>query len=509
VTLFEVAAQRSCPDFEIDDDALPVVVEICRLVGGLPLAIELVAAHAGLLSIRQLEEQLDRVLDADTSTRRDGAERHRTMQRTIDWSYQSLSASEQELLGRLAVFRATPSWNDVRAIASGDDVAVFAALASLTDKCFLRSRDTGGVPRFVMPVLIRRFAIEASTRAGTLHDARDRHAAHINAAVAEAENERWRSDTDAWFVVLSVWWDDIDQSLAFDFDTGNPVRGAATVARLYASRLRRGDMTAAEQWTARAMPHVDDLDAIDAGLLHTGAGYLAFLRHDTATAHDQFRRALDKFEQAGHARYVALAMVDVAGTALGGTTNLDSAISRCLRGVELAREVGEPSLIAHGVNVLGELYRYAGANESAQLAYEEALELARSRGDRSHVIVLQLNLAALAIEADDASNAGDLTRDALHRASEIGATHLVASALAMLAGVLARTANPELAARVLGASDAALAALGASRGPSEVPADQRLRDRLSAALGGERFRQLVAEGALLSLDDAVALATGA
>jgi tetratricopeptide (TPR) repeat protein len=156
-------------------------------------------------------------------------------------------------------------------------------------------------------------------------------------------------------------------------------------------------------------------------------------------------------------------MVDVAGTALGGTTDLDAAINRCRRGVELAHEVGEPPLIAHGVNVLGELYRYAGANQPARLAYEEALDLARSRGDRSHVVVLQLNLAALAIEAEDASKADDLARDALHQASEIGATHLVASALAMLAGILVRTADPELAARVLGASDAALVALAKPR----------------------------------------------
>src|SRR3712207_5195722 len=104
VRLFIERARAAKPDFAVDNRNAPAVAEICHLLEGLPLAIELAAARVRLLTPQAILSRLDASLDLLTGGPRDLPTRQQTLRNTIDWSYGLLDGNEQRLLARLGVF---------------------------------------------------------------------------------------------------------------------------------------------------------------------------------------------------------------------------------------------------------------------------------------------------------------------------------------------------------------------------------------------------------------------
>jgi hypothetical protein len=104
VTLFVDRAQAVDPEFAVTEANTPVLAEICRRLDGLPLAIELAAAHIRLLTPQALASRLGRRLQLLKGGPRDVSARQQTLRATIDWSYDLLETDEQTLFARLAIF---------------------------------------------------------------------------------------------------------------------------------------------------------------------------------------------------------------------------------------------------------------------------------------------------------------------------------------------------------------------------------------------------------------------
>ena len=185
IQLFVDRARVVDSAFELTDDNAPAVVEICRRLDGLPLAIELAAARLRLFSPDVLRDRLDDRLGLLRSGPRDLPERQQTLRSTIDWSYELLEPAEQRLFELLAVFADA----DVAAIeAVADDIAtaegvigdVLDGLAGLVEKSLLRRVDEpGGEPRVAMLQTIRAFATDRlDQRPDAAQRARQAHALH-------------------------------------------------------------------------------------------------------------------------------------------------------------------------------------------------------------------------------------------------------------------------------------------------------------------------------------------
>jgi tetratricopeptide (TPR) repeat protein len=115
VRLFIDRAQAVKPDFQVTNLVAPAVAELCARLEGIPLAIELAAARAQVLTPSQMLAQLSRRFDFLVSRKRDATGRHRTLREAIDWSYQLLSPELQRFFCRLSVFRGGWTGRDGRA----------------------------------------------------------------------------------------------------------------------------------------------------------------------------------------------------------------------------------------------------------------------------------------------------------------------------------------------------------------------------------------------------------
>jgi predicted ATPase len=194
VTLFVDRATRVRPDFALTVDNAAAVAAVCARLDGLPLAIELAAARTRVLPPRALLQRLGDTavggaLHVLTEGPRDTPLRHRTLRDTVEWSYALLSAAEQVLFRRLAVFVSGCTLDAAEAVcgtATGGahDVDVLAGVASLADKSLLVPESgPEDEARFGMLETIREFAWERLVQSGEESSIRGRHSAYYRAMV--------------------------------------------------------------------------------------------------------------------------------------------------------------------------------------------------------------------------------------------------------------------------------------------------------------------------------------
>jgi predicted ATPase/class 3 adenylate cyclase len=161
VRLFIERARAYKSAWTITNENAPAVAEICYRLDGLPLAIELAAARVRLLPPRQILAQLDSRLTFLKSPARDLPTRQQTLRGAIDWSYNLLSAEEQDLFRRLAVFVSGSTLEAIHAVCGpGEAGDVLTGLESLMDKSLVRQSDERGESRFTMLETIREYAAE-------------------------------------------------------------------------------------------------------------------------------------------------------------------------------------------------------------------------------------------------------------------------------------------------------------------------------------------------------------
>ena len=175
--LFAQRGQAVNPSFEVTDDNAPLVVDICRWLDGVPLAIELAAARMTHLSLPELRERLERRLPLLTGGGRDRPLRLQTMRDAIAWSHDLLRPEEQALFRRLAVFAGGCSLEAAEEIGGEGADSVLDLVATLVEASLLRS-ETGpdGRPRYRMLETIREFAEERLAASGDAEAVRKRYA---------------------------------------------------------------------------------------------------------------------------------------------------------------------------------------------------------------------------------------------------------------------------------------------------------------------------------------------
>ena len=207
VALFTERARAVDPNFLLTDQNAASVASICTRLDGLPLAIELAAAHIRLLSPQEMEVRLDKRLPLLTGGPRNLPARQRTLRAAIDWSYNLLTEAEQTLFARLSVFVGGCTLSAATAVCNGAispqltretrhpaplQIDISEGIEFLLDKNLLKREDGRGVgieSQFTMLELIREYALDRLRASGEEEEIRRLHAEYYVAFVESANKE--------------------------------------------------------------------------------------------------------------------------------------------------------------------------------------------------------------------------------------------------------------------------------------------------------------------------------
>src|SRR5271166_819610 len=180
VALFVERAQHVSPRFTVGEAGeAAAVVEICRRLDGIPLAIELAASRMASMTAGEVRDRLDQRLRLLVGSRR-ALERHHTLRHAVAWSYELLDDTEKALLDRCSVFAGGFDLESACAVmGSDDDFATLDLLDALVRKSLLVADRSAGRTRFSMLETIRQFAEEQLVAGGKATEVRDAHARHF------------------------------------------------------------------------------------------------------------------------------------------------------------------------------------------------------------------------------------------------------------------------------------------------------------------------------------------
>jgi predicted ATPase/DNA-binding XRE family transcriptional regulator len=551
VALFADRVQATDAQFAVTKDNVDAIVEICRRLDGLPLALELAAARATVLSPRQIADRLDRAFEVLTSPDKRGPERHQTMRAVIDWSYTLLSTQARLLFDRLSVFAAGFTLDTATEVCSDaklpeDDV--LQHLTSLIAQSLVAADFSRGEARYHLLEITRQYARERLIERDEIEAISHRYAMAC-LHVAQRLNRDWYTAHErSWFQEAEAELDNFRAALSWTIGSKNDPdvgrRLAAALARVWYSLSplegRRWVRVAAEPSLGPLAPTVEAsllfTDAELSGALGEYSASLASARQalELRDAQDELQTACA--QQAAGSALSALGQPseaeDLLNTALNCATRLgnrrlqglilgDIGTVRSRSGdVEGARRFYAEAL-AHYIplgferaaaSIAGHLAEVEFASGDAQAALARAEEARigheATRNRRSAANDL-CNLAAYLISLDRFDEARRQAMRALAAARDVKATVLTAYILQHVAaiGILEQSepAGIERAAMLLGFVDGRLASLEAGREYTEQQEYDRISAALKAALDG-RAAELMALGAEWTEDDAVAVA---
>ena len=507
VQLFLDRARLVRPDAVRDDADVAAVRTIVGRLEGLPLAIELAAARIRMFGPEAILERLTSSLDLLAGGARDLPERQRTLRGAIAWSHDLLSADEQAIFRRCAVF--SGGWDVERAqdIVDPDgglELPVVDGLEALSDKSFVKIQPTEhGDPRFERHTLLSEFAGERLELSGERPDCERRHALAFLALAEEAGPHLTGTTADLWLDRLRHDQPNLRAAIRWSLSVGEPEVGLRIVAAAWRFWQLSSQLTEGAAWCEELLAHSAGSDpGVRVGALSAQGG-IAYWANEFATARSAYAERLRLAEELGDARAVAEAHYDLG---FMGVVDEDIAFLQehetialdmferlgNLEGVVRARQ----ALVL--VSFLRGGYAEARALETLNLAEFE------KRGSRLRVMDSLMLLAVASIFSDDLP-AG---RDYLTRSDRLTSGVLTSqiAGLVVSSHLALRAGLDEDAARLAGAADAVTMETGVTNAALKilhVPDPVTLvRARL-----GKAAETFLDEGRAMSFEDALALAS--
>jgi len=389
VALFLQRAQAMQRDFRLTEENARAIVAICARLDGLPLAIELAAAHSKLLSLPVLLARLEKPLDVLTRGGPDRPVRQQTLRNTITWSHDLLSPEEQRLFRRLAVFAGGCTLEAAEAVctAPGEMASpVMEAAASLVDKSLLQSvKQESEKGQLLMLETLREYALERLAACRELERTRDAHAAYYLALAEQAEPLLFDRQHPGWSERLERERGNLRAALEWLLERREIEAALRLATALRRFWLLRGYLSEGRSLLEHALTASSEGDRLVSAQVRAKAlyvrGWLAFWQLDYERATELLTESLGLFRQMGDTRSIAGAL-NYLGI-IESNLCVDSAAGDALleESLQCYREVGDREGIANVLMALGSQAHFRGEFVLAQELCEESLRLFGALGD--------------------------------------------------------------------------------------------------------------------------------
>jgi predicted ATPase/DNA-binding CsgD family transcriptional regulator/DNA-binding XRE family transcriptional regulator len=397
VQLFIARASDRLPGFSAADVPPHAVGELCRRLGGLPLAIELIAGWVGTLSVREILQRRVTLLEYDPP----GAPGSRKLADVLRASYDLLQSGQQRTLRLLSVFNTPFSLADAQAVTGVSEQEVAGVVRGLVDASWLVVTRGLEQNRFSMVEAIREFATARLQEAGEAPQARRRHATHFADLATQSSSFLVGPDARRWADRLASAVDDLRAMLQWALDNGEIDLGLDVGAALWRWWLISGRLSAGRAWLGKFL---------------TAAG-----EHPVRTAEESQRigRALSAAAVLAVENDDYAEAVRLAGQAMRAFEPLDP---------------GEDLALA--ATVLGSAQRYLGERAEARRSFQTALDVRAAVGDRAKLAMATNNLALIEIDDGNLGRARELLEANLILKRQLGEPRSIAIGLLNLADVL-------------------------------------------------------------------------
>ncbi|MGH2946555.1 MAG: LuxR C-terminal-related transcriptional regulator [Solirubrobacteraceae bacterium] len=379
--LFEVRARQVRTDFRIGDDNAAAVAEICRRLDGIPLAIELAAARVRVLSSAQIAAGLSDRFRLLTGGVRGAPARQRTLEASLDWSYDLLDDAQRLALARLSVFAGSFELDAAEAVVAGDGIDgddVLDLVVALAEQSMLEVVERHGRARYRLLETIRVYARQRLSELDDPARVRDRHLQFHVGLAGRAHAGLTGGQPEPWMARLATDLDDLRAAMDWAAESGD-LRGLVDITepivRFWFERGLSGEVhrrlhDAVEGPGARDDERVRGLTT--AALLDLGGA-------KPASAHRSASQAVDAARAAGvdGALALGLSVRAQAGAASGLSTNeqVDADVEEA---VEHAEQCGDAAIHAYVLALAGWTLLRSRTIDAGCRPLEQAIEVSQT-----------------------------------------------------------------------------------------------------------------------------------
>ena len=395
VQLFVARIQSFDPAFALTTDNAAFVDAICRAVDGLPLALELAAALARVVSLGELVDRLNRRLDVLTNGTPMMPSRQQTLRRTLEWSFQLLPPLEQRLLARLAVCVGSCTLEAARVLGGDVVFSIEQGLETLLLHNWLqRATKARSQPRFKMLATVREFALEYLAAQPDAPMVASRHAHYYATLAARLLGHALYPPAPA-LLQIEQEHDNMRTALAW-LQEHAPMQLVLLVGQLWPFWRDHGHITEGRAWLQTALQLADPTtDSFERAWLLTGSGALAYEQGDFTFATPLLQEAID-----------------------------------------LLRPTSHLHLLAHALCILGRCLDLQGKSEDARPLLQESLELHRQHNDLIGIATTLRHLGVVQCRLQELDVARQLLEESITRLRMLGRPGDLAMAVNQLSDVM-------------------------------------------------------------------------
>jgi predicted ATPase/class 3 adenylate cyclase len=507
VALFVDRARAVVPGFALDDSNSDTIVEMCRRLDGMPLAIELAAARLATLSLAELGQRLTIRLLAGGPA--DVDERQRTLNATIDWSYRLLDDEGRRVFRWMSVFVGGATLDDTEAVIGLETSDVFSTLAALVAHSLVwRDEEGGKISRYRMLETVREFASEALRVSGEVEEVERRHAERCLEFMRVANEHVDTSDAEEWLMRIERETPNLTAALRATLEDPG---ASAGIGVLLANELGwfwylRGDPADAMRWLELAWESAgEDHSDLRVRLVYYAGAMLERLgRLEDAVT--RFEQALEMFRERGDEQRVARTLNSLGGLAvdLGDT---EGAFAHLTGAEQILRRLGDDYGRAVSMVNLSDAARATGDFTGATEFAASGRGLFSAMSNEWGVAVATRHLAKVAYEQGNLTGARELLLEALAGSRRVGDRSAMARCLERLGGIEIGLGSFRSGTRLAAAAQSLRRQIGAPlrQGRENFEAGW---DEARRSLGDAEFKAAWDEGAAMTLDQIVDYALG-
>ena len=502
VHLFVERARAVLPAFRLDGTNVTAVVEICRRLDGIPLALELASARVAVLSVQEIADRLGDRFRLLTGGGRAAVPRQQTLQAAIDWSWDLLTEADRSFLGQLSVF--VGGWTlEAAAVvtARGDAMDALDGLGRLVARSLV-FLDRAGPTRYGMLETIRQYADAKLVASGEAETARGRHLAYYRALAAQAESALQGPDMVAWLQRLDPEAENLRAALGWAFQAqaeaaidmslsmrsywrlrsvgseglerleqavglarsllpaeGSPkaLEGSIVLARTLAGAAQAhalwADASVARDWADEGVAIARQTGDEGALSLALAAAFLVSVFSGQLDALDDAAGALSDMA-ARHGDWWSLVYVHWVAAEIARHDDPALAMARIEEATDAARRSGNPATIAFAALARGAITSYVAGIVEARPWFDQAIAGYRAIGDRRFEVIAQSDLAHALRHGGALDEAEAIYRLTIREWLHLGNRGALANQLESVAYLALARGHGSRAARLLGAAEA-------------------------------------------------------